>query len=362
MPECFSIDTLRSWLADELSSSERAIVADHVARCAVCQSRLDAETDQASLRGWLQAGPDRQIDDFHLDIGERLLGESSLPPTEPAPGCETAPFQSAGFAEPDDDIGRIGPFRLLDERGRGGMGIVYRAWDEPLGRVVAVKVLRPEHGGAVDRLRLVREARLACRFQNDHAVAIHAVVDPPDGLPYLVMEYVQGPTLAELISSDRSPPPRELAVMAAQVALALGAAHTAGLVHRDVKPSNILIDATTGRAKLTDFGVARTLAAPSTITRDRIVAGTPAYMSPEQARGDPDLDPRTDVYCSKRDSLRGPDRPAAIRGCLACDPPSNHRGRSDTTPAVRPPDPRRSRDDLLESDGQRAARALSDCP
>ena len=77
------------------------------------------------------------------------------------------------------------------------MGIVYRAWDEPLGRVVAVKVLRPEHAGEADRLRLVREARLASQFQNDHAVTIHSVVDPPDGLPYLVMEYVDGPTLAD---------------------------------------------------------------------------------------------------------------------------------------------------------------------
>jgi hypothetical protein len=213
-----------------------------------------------------------------------------------ATGCETVSSQTAGFPEPEDDIGNIGPFRLVAELGRGAMGIVYRAWDEPLGRVVAVKVLRPELAGPLDRQRLVQAARLASRFQNDHTVAIHAVVDPPDGLPYLVMEYVQGPTLAELIRSNRCPAPWELGVLVSQVALALGAAHTAGLVHRDVKPSNILIDAKTGRAKLTDFGVVRTLAAPSTITREGFVAGTPAYMSPEQARGDPALDLRTDVY------------------------------------------------------------------
>ncbi len=283
-------------MAGLLPSSEGETVGSHVVDCVRCQSRLELETDDAVMKRRLEAEPDTGTADAAAEIIDRLVSEMHLPPTEPAPGCETVSSEIVGFAEPEDDIGRIGPFRLLDVLGRGGMGIVYRAWDEPLGRVVAVKVLHPEHAGAVDRLRLVREARLASRFQNDHAVTIHSVVDSPDGLPYLVMEYVQGPTLAELIGSNRCPPPRELAKLAAQVALALGAAHNAGLVHRDVKPSNILIDATTGRAKITDFGVARTLAAPSTITREGVVAGTPAYMSPEQARGDPDLDPRSDVY------------------------------------------------------------------
>ena len=99
------------------------------------------------------------------------------------------------------------------------MGIVYRAWDEPLRRVVALKVLRPEHAEATDRLRLVQEAQLAARFQNDHVVTIHAVVDPVGGLPYLVMEYVPGQTLAELIGSGNRPGPRRLAELIAQVAV-----------------------------------------------------------------------------------------------------------------------------------------------
>ena len=293
MPDCFSIETLRSWLAGELSTSERARIAAHVAGCTVCQSCLDARTDKPTRGRLFETSGIGEVD---VEITERDVSELFLFPTEPSIGCKPVSIQTVGFAEPEAEIGTIGPFRLLDELGRGRMGIVYRAWDEPLGRVVAVKVLRPERAGAVDRLRLVREAQLASRFQNDHAVTIHSVVDPPDGLPYLVMEYVQGPSLAELIGSNRCPAPRELGVLVSQVAIALGAAHTAGLVHRDVKPSNILIDAKTGRAKLTDFGVVRTLAAPSTITREGFVAGTPAYMSPEQARGDPALDLRTDVY------------------------------------------------------------------
>jgi len=193
-------------------------------------------------------------------------------------------------------IGSQGSFRLLAELGRGGMGIVYRAWDEVLHREVALKVLRPEFAGEADRLRLVREAQLAARFHDDHMVIIHSVVDPPDNPPYLVMEYVPGPTLAELIGSERRPGPQQVAAWVAQVAGALHAAHAAGLIHRDVKPSNILIDKRTGRAKITDFGLARPQAALFRSPREGVVAGTPTYMSPEQARGDGPLDARSDIY------------------------------------------------------------------
>ena len=161
---------------------------------------------------------------------------------------------------------------------------------------MALKVLRPEQAAEADRKSLVREAQLAASFHNDHAVMIHAVVNPEGGLPYLVMEYVEGPTLAELIGSKERLEPRRVATLVAQVALALEAAHAAGLIHRDVKPSNILIEEKTGRAKITDFGLARSQAMASGLTREGVVAGTPTYMSPEQARGESQLDARTDVY------------------------------------------------------------------
>ncbi len=301
MPDCMSIETLRSWLADELATSQRRAVGSHVAGCSACQARLDTETQNATLRHWLDVDPNCQLDDADLAISDKLLSESRLPFARPLPGGARLSRQTAAVAgvtepEPEADIGRIGVFRLLDELGRGGMGIVYRAWDVLLRRVVALKVLRPEYAGADDRLRLVREAQLASKFQSDYAVTVHAVVDPPDGPPYLVMEYVQGPTLAKLIDSGGALPRREVAGLIVQAALAVDAAHAAGLVHRDVKPSNILIDAATGRAKITDFGVARALAAPSGVTREGVVAGTPAYMSPEQARGESHVDPRIDVY------------------------------------------------------------------
>ena len=275
-------------------------MAIHVVECVQCQSRLDDESDDAVLKRWkAEVGQAAEMCTTDSELIDRLVRglcattadrERSGKPLSVLTAC------GGGLADPGAGIGRIGSFRLLDELGRGGMGIVYRAWDEPLRRVVALKVLRPEHAEAADRLRLVQEAQLAARFQNDHAVTIHSVIDPADGLPYLVMEYAPGPTLAELNNTGQRPEPRRLATLGAQVALALDAAHTARLVHRDVKPSNILIDSTTGRAKITDFGLARSLAAPVGITRDGVVAGTPAYMSPEQARGDAKLDPRTDLY------------------------------------------------------------------
>jgi serine/threonine-protein kinase len=127
-------------------------------------------------------------------------------------------------------------------------------------------------------------------------VIVHGVVDPADGPPYLVMEYVPGPNLAEMIGSGRWLDPWRVAAWIAEVADALHAAHAAGLIHRDVKPGNILVDQQTGRAKITDFGLARAQSGESRLTREGFMAGTPTYMSPEQARGESHLDPRSDIY------------------------------------------------------------------
>ena len=110
--------------------------------------------------------------------------------------------------------GRSAITGCLNELGRGGMGIVYRAWDLSLDRLVAVKVLRPEQSHETDRLRLIREARITAQFRHDHAVMVHAVADPDDGPPYLVMEYVMGPTLAQSIDSPERPQPRQVAGLA----------------------------------------------------------------------------------------------------------------------------------------------------
>jgi eukaryotic-like serine/threonine-protein kinase len=298
MTNCLAEETLQSWLAGALEPAEADTVCAHVHDCARCQAVLDRQTEYSGLRRWLERGPETVA-----ELGAPALAglvdriQLALPARKDDPDLLRAGSSAAAIrAEPISDTGQIGSFRLLNELGRGGMGIVYRAWDESLQRLVALKVLRPGQTDETDRLRLVREARVTARFRHEHAVMIHAVDCPDDGLPYLVMEYVLGPTLAQLIESPKRPEPRAIATWVAEVADALDAAHAVGLIHRDVKPSNILIEKATGRAKITDFGLARIEAGPSSLTREGFLAGTPTYMSPEQARGDSSLDARTDVY------------------------------------------------------------------
>ena len=192
------------------------------------------------------------------------------------------------------ELGRLGPYRLLERIGQGGMGVVLKAFDERLNRVVAVKTLaRSLADGAVAKQRFLREARAAAAVCHDHVVTIHAV-DEVAGQPYIVMQLVAGESLQQKL--DRGGPlvVSEVVRIAAQVASGLAAAHAQGLVHRDIKPANILIEAGTERVKITDFGLARAIDDAS-LTDSGTLAGTPNYMSPEQARGDP-VDQTTDLF------------------------------------------------------------------
>jgi serine/threonine protein kinase len=180
-----------------------------------------------------------------------------------------------------------GRYRLLERLGSGSMGVVWRAHDERLDRVVAVKLLLPAPGlsETVARqatLRALREARITARLQHPHAVTVHDVVEH-DGNPCLVMEYVPSRSLAAILA-DRGPlPPHEVAGIGQQVAEALAAAHKLGIVHRDVKPDNVLLTED-GFAKITDFGISRTVGDGS-LTGPGMIAGTPAYLPPEVAGG-----------------------------------------------------------------------------
>ena len=199
MSDCIPFQTLDRLHRGELGPVEAAAVGVHLRACAHCRSMLDQQTDHATLHRWLGATSQTEIDGLDDPVLGRLLDDlRAKPPLEEVTPRETAPdptSEANGPPAPAADLGRLGPYRLLNELGRGGMGIVYRAWDERLHRLVALKVLRPDQAEQADRQRLVREAQHASRFQNDHVVMIHAVVDPADGLPYLVMEYVPGRTL-----------------------------------------------------------------------------------------------------------------------------------------------------------------------
>ncbi len=193
-----------------------------------------------------------------------------------------------------DLIGRtIGQYQILDEIGRGGMAVVYKAWQPSLNRYVALKVLPPQF--TFDREfveRFLREAQAAAGLRHPNIVVIYDVGRQDDTF-YIVMEYLEGRTLKQLIEEEGPLPPARVGHIVAQVAAALDYAHQRGFVHRDVKPANIFVGPD-DRVTLTDFGIAK--AAWNThLTRTGMLIGTPEYMSPEQARGE-EVDARTDLY------------------------------------------------------------------
>jgi len=215
------------------------------------------------------------------------------------PGADTvdADADDLNFLAPPTQpghLGRLGHYDVLEVLGRGGFGIVLKAFDTTLHRMVAIKVLAPAFAAtSPPRKRFLREARAAAAVRHENVVAVHAVEENP--LPYLVMEYVPGETLQQHI--DRTGPldAGEVRRLGRQVAEGLAAAHAMGLVHRDVKPANVLLEAgPESRAKLTDFGLART-ADDASVTQSGQILGTPMYMAPEQALGKP-FDQRADLF------------------------------------------------------------------
>lgn len=187
-------------------------------------------------------------------------------------------------------------YTLENEIGRGGMAVVYAARELKLRRIVALKVLPPDLAFRADvRARFVREAQTAAGLNHPNIVPIYAV-DERDGMVYFAMSLINGETLATRLIREPRPPLAFVESILIQVADALAYAHTAGVVHRDIKPDNVLIDSETGRATVTDFGIARALEGGSRLTLTGIAVGTPAFMSPEQATGEKEIDGRSDVY------------------------------------------------------------------
>jgi serine/threonine-protein kinase len=257
--------------AEELSECQM-----HLEHCPQCQARLDelARQDRflGTVRHYLAAEPGATPDGDRAPATLDFLTPSDWP----------------------DSMGRLGLYEVKGILGRGGMGIVLKAHDVALHRNVAIKVLLAPlaaHGAA--RRRFLREARAAAAVVHEHVVAVHAV-DEARGLPYLVMEYVPGRSLQERLDRDGPLSLTEVLRIGMQTAAGLAAAHAQGLVHRDVKPANILLENGVERVRLTDFGLARAVA-DAALTQSGVVAGTPQYMAPEQARAEA-VDHRADLF------------------------------------------------------------------
>ncbi len=228
-----------------------------------------------------------------------------------------------GYLEPSSkpgSLGRLAHYEIEEVLGRGAFGTVLKAFDEKLHRVVAIKVLASEMAATSPaRKRFLREARSSAAVRHENVVAIYGVEDEP--IPYLVMEYVPGETLQQRLDKQGPLDLRNVLRLGKQIADGLAAAHAEGLIHRDIKPGNILLDTSVhDRVKITDFGLART-ADDASMTQSGLIAGTPMYMAPEQALGH-NLDQRADLFSfgsvlyqmlSGRPPFRAPSTIAVLR-------------------------------------------------
>ncbi|HEU5058666.1 MAG TPA: serine/threonine-protein kinase, partial [Kofleriaceae bacterium] len=215
-----------------------------------------------------------------------LAEPGKLPRRPPSEAPPPGPEELAAMAE---GLGLVDRFEVVGQLGRGGMGVVLEARDRRLGRDVAIKVLSGARMyDGVARARFEREARAAARLSDPSIVTVHELASTGD---YMVMELVRGESLKDRL--ERGPlPPAEVRRVGAALCRALSVAHAAGVIHRDVKPSNVLIDAAEG-IRLADFGIATFTDAELTVTG--VTVGTPAYMAPEQLRGGA-VNARSDLY------------------------------------------------------------------
>jgi WD40 repeat protein/serine/threonine protein kinase len=240
--------------------------------------------EAADLAALASPGPDG-------NLPQERSGEDDAPGDQPAEP-ETLDFLTP--SQKPESRGRLGHYEVLEVVGKGAMGVVLRAFDEKLHRVVAIKVLAPQLAtSATARLRFIREGRAAAAVAHDNIIAIHAV-EESGPIPYLVMQFIDGSTLQGKLDKAGPLPVREVLRIGMQIAAGLAAAHAQGLVHRDIKPANILLENSVERVKITDFGLARAVDDAS-LTQSGIIAGTPAYVSPEQADGTR-IDARSDLF------------------------------------------------------------------
>ncbi len=280
---CPDAGLLERFLLGRASTDEARFVNDHLPVCVDCRRALDAlRGGEPTTRGVGEEPP-------------RPSEEATLPPPAPTVGgAEAFPFLAPPQA--GDEMGRLGPYRVLRVLGAGGMGVVFEAEDPKLQRRVALKVMRPAGAQqAVFRERFLRKARAAARLEHDHVVPIYQV-DEDRGVLFLAMPLLRGETLEDRLMREPKPPSADVLRIGREIAEGLEAAHSHGLIHRDVKPSNVWLEAGRGRVKILDFGLARVQdESDKQLTQEGLVMGTPAFMAPEQAMGRP-VDPRSDLF------------------------------------------------------------------
>ncbi len=298
------------------------LVSDEAGRAAIV-SRLRQHLGAETLGG---GGTDRS------DAPATRHGEHEHEHDAPA-RLDTADKVRTLFAPPreEGEMGWLGPYRILDVLGSGGMGVVLRAEDSSLRRPVAIKILQPELASAASAAdRFLREAQMMAALKHDHVVTVYHVGEDR-GVFFFTMELLEGESLDRRLRREQRLSLREVVRIGREVAVGLSAAHRRGLIHRDIKPANIWLEAETGRVKILDFGLARPVGA-TTMTQTGMVLGTPSYMAPEQARGG-SVDHRSDLFslgcvlyqlCTGRLPFSGPDVVSVLLSVVSDHPSPPH--------------------------------------
>jgi serine/threonine protein kinase len=331
--ECPGTATLEALLLGRLEDAQAAPLEDHLLSCPRCTTKAKSVVSHDTLVDAMReyrprpaeelAAVERIVDRLRPvvassasvgvaeiekpeDSTDRASGKKGLfarlervvgnDPARESPDMHDADLYD--FLEPaqsDDELGRLGLYRVLEVIGSGGMGVVFMAEDPALKRRVALKAMHPPLAASAGaRERFMREAQATAAIEHDHIVSIYQV-DKDRGIPYIAMPLLRGETLDERLDRRPKQTVAETLRIGREIAAGLAAAKAQGLIHRDIKPANIWLEETTGRVKILDFGLARSTDDDSHLTKAGAIVGTPQYMSPEQA-AKTDVDHRSDLF------------------------------------------------------------------
>jgi predicted Ser/Thr protein kinase len=305
---CPPPNVLQRLALGQLPDADAQRLEQHILSCTDCANRLNSLLSKDPVAAPLRSGVRQSIGDSPTakapierlvrDKPDSALAVTVAPSMTGKEADRGGPKAAVGFLAPaqaPDEIGRLGRYRVLKVLGAGGMGVVFRAHDPQLERLVALKAMLPNVAAQPDaRDRFTREAKAMAKLKDDHVVAIYDV-DEDNGVPFLAMEYLQGESLDGWLKKGKQMSVGQVLRVGREIAQGLTAAHAKGLVHRDIKPANIWLEAPKGRVKILDFGLARGGAHDVQLTQSGAILGTPAYMAPEQGRGEA-ADSRSDLF------------------------------------------------------------------